>query len=60
MVGRFVTVTFEIVDQRSLNGTYVDGSRVDRGVLRNGDEVRIGKFRVNFFASPQDLPATGA
>ncbi|WP_261166364.1 FHA domain-containing protein [Microbacterium sp. Marseille-Q6965] len=51
---------FEIVDQRSLNGTYVDGTRVDRGLLRNGDEVRIGKFRVNFFTSPQDLPAAGA
>ena len=51
---------FEIVDQRSLNGTYVDGTRVDRGVLRNGAEVRIGKFRVNFFSSPLDLPAAGA
>ncbi|MGI6878457.1 FHA domain-containing protein [Microbacterium sp. gxy059] len=48
--------TFEIVDQRSLNGTYVNGERVDRATLRNGDEVRIGKFRLNFFSSPRDLP----
>ncbi|WP_232531951.1 FHA domain-containing protein [Microbacterium halophytorum] len=51
--------TFEIVDQRSLNGTYLDGDRVDRGALHNGAEVRIGKFRVNFFRSPHDLSAQG-
>lgn len=49
---------FEIVDQRSLNGTYVDGERVDRAVLSNGAEVRIGKFRLTFFVSPADLPGT--
>jgi len=48
---------FDLVDQRSLNGTYVDGERVDRALLRNGDEVRIGKFRLNFFSSPRDLRA---
>lgn len=47
---------FELVDQRSLNGTYVDGERADRAVLRNGSEVRVGKFRLNFFVSPADLP----
>lgn len=47
---------FEIVDQRSLNGTYVNGERVDRIALVNGAEVRIGKFRLNFFVSPADLP----
>lgn len=52
--------SFELVDQRSLNGTYVNGERVDRAVLRNGAEVRVGKFRLNFFVSPADLsPATG-
>ncbi|WP_110589447.1 FHA domain-containing protein [Microbacterium suaedae] len=52
--------SFELVDQRSLNGTYVSGERVDRAQLRNGDEVRIGKFRLNFFSSPRDLPAAGS
>ncbi len=46
---------FELVDQRSLNGTYVNGERVDRATLTNGAEVRIGKFRLNFFVSPADL-----
>ena len=47
---------FEMVDQRSLNGTYVNGERVDRATLSNGAEVRVGKFRLNFFVSPADLP----
>jgi hypothetical protein len=47
---------FEIIDQRSLNGTYVNGERVDRSTLGNGSEVRIGKFRLNFFSSPADAP----
>ncbi|WP_029150790.1 FHA domain-containing protein [Microbacterium indicum] len=51
---------FELVDQRSLNGTYVGGERVDRAALRNGDEVRVGKFRLTFFSSPRDLPGAAA
>lgn len=50
-----VAGAFEIVDQRSLNGIYVNGERVDRATLDNGAEVRIGKFRLNFFVSPADL-----
>jgi hypothetical protein len=52
--------TFEIIDQRSLNGTYVNGERVDRSALANGYELRVGKFRLNFFASPLDLAAANA
>lgn len=48
---------FEIIDQRSLNGTYVNGERVDRSPLANGYELRVGKFRLNFFASTADLAA---
>ena len=48
---------FEIIDQRSLNGTYVNGERADRFALTNGAEIRIGKFRLNFFASPADATA---
>lgn len=49
--------TFELVDQRSLNGTYVNGERVDRAALSDGAELRIGKFRLNFFVSPLDRGA---
>ena len=45
---------FELIDQRSLNGTYVNGERVDRAVLTDGAELRVGKFRLNFFVSPAD------
>lgn len=48
---------FEVIDQRSLNGTYVNGERVDRSALANGYELRIGKFRLNFFTSPADAAA---
>lgn len=52
--------TFEIIDQRSLNGTYVNGERVDRSALEDGSELRVGKFRLNFFASPRDRLAANA
>ncbi len=45
---------FDVVDQRSLNGTYVNGERVDRSALVDGSELRIGKFRLNFFVAPSD------
>jgi hypothetical protein len=45
---------FELIDQRSLNGTYVNGERVDRATLTDGAEVRVGKFRLNFFVAPAE------
>ncbi len=45
------TSTFRVHDVGSLNGTYLNGDRVDDVELQNGDEVRIGKFRLIFFAS---------
>lgn len=38
-----------VVDNRSLNGTYVNRSRIDRHVLSHGDEVQIGKYRFVFY-----------
>ena len=32
----------EAVDLESTNGTYVNGQRVDRAVLREGDKLRVG------------------
>ncbi|MCW2756124.1 MAG: Forkhead-associated protein [Marmoricola sp.] len=43
--------TFRVHDVGSLNGTYVNRDRIDDALLQNGDEVRIGKFRLVFFAS---------
>ncbi|BAR06772.1 putative oxoglutarate dehydrogenase inhibitor [Scardovia inopinata] len=46
---RRVDGRYHIVDQGSLNGTYVNRERVDDTVLRNGDEIMIGKYRFVFF-----------
>lgn len=43
--------TYSVHDVGSLNGTYVNRDRIDDALLQNGDEVRIGKYRLVFFAS---------
>ena len=44
--------SFVVRDIGSLNGTYVNRSRIDQSVLRAGDEVQIGKYRMTFHPSP--------
>ncbi len=39
---------FRIRDLGSLNGTYVNRSRIDDTALVSGDEVQIGKYRLQF------------
>jgi len=43
---------FEVVDTGSLNGTYVNHDRIDNVLLKNGNEVQIGKFRLTYYLSP--------
>ncbi|MDR3106832.1 MAG: FHA domain-containing protein [Bifidobacteriaceae bacterium] len=43
---------FAVRDLGSLNGTYVNRERVDEVLLRPGDEVQIGKYRLTFHPSP--------
>jgi pSer/pThr/pTyr-binding forkhead associated (FHA) protein len=50
---------FSIRDLDSLNGTYLDGSRTAGGLLQDGSEIQIGKYRMTFYPSRHDLP-TGA
>ena len=40
--------TFVLIDLDSANGTFVNGQRIQRHVLRSGDEVRIGDTRLRF------------
>lgn len=47
---RRVGEKYEVADLGSLNGTYVNRSRVDSSVLSSGDELQIGKFRLLFLA----------
>lgn len=48
---------FVVRDVGSLNGTYVQRDRIDEAVLRPGDEVQIGKYRLVFYPSPRGLGA---
>jgi len=45
---------FEVVDLGSMNGTYVDGERVDRQRLVSGLEVMVGKFHLTFYSSSRN------
>jgi len=36
-------------DLNSLNGTYVNGARVDEMALRSADEIQIGKYKLVFW-----------
>ena len=42
-VGHYV-----LEDAGSLNGTYLDGERVERATLREGAQIQVGKFRLVF------------
>jgi pSer/pThr/pTyr-binding forkhead associated (FHA) protein len=42
---------FLVRDVGSLNGTYVDRDRIEEAVLKDGDEVQIGKYRLVFHPS---------
>jgi pSer/pThr/pTyr-binding forkhead associated (FHA) protein len=42
---------WQLEDQGSLNGTFVNRDRVDRAVLTDGDEIQIGKYRFTYLQS---------
>jgi hypothetical protein len=37
-----------VLDDRSLNGVFVNGDRVEWGVLRDGDEILVGRHSLRF------------
>jgi pSer/pThr/pTyr-binding forkhead associated (FHA) protein len=39
-----------LLDDRSLNGVFVNGARVDGKALRDGDEIIIGRYRLSFLS----------
>ena len=41
---------YEVVDAGSLNGTYVNQARVEQELLRDGDELQVGKFKLVYVA----------
>ena len=42
---------FTVHDSGSLNGTYVNGQRVDRHELSTGDEVQVGRIKLVAFVA---------
>jgi len=47
--------SFLLSDIGSLNGTYINGDRIDEIKLNSGVQVQIGKFRLNFYQSVPSL-----
>ena len=39
---------YEVIDLKSSNGTFVNGQRVDRAMLKPGDKVRFGQLDARF------------
>jgi pSer/pThr/pTyr-binding forkhead associated (FHA) protein len=37
-----------ILDDRSSNGTFLNGARVDQATLRNGDEIAVGRVLLRY------------
>ncbi|HEX5308833.1 MAG TPA: FHA domain-containing protein [Solirubrobacteraceae bacterium] len=46
-----------VLDDRSLNGVFVNGERVEWRALSDGDEIIVGRYRLVFATVPLD-PAT--
>ncbi len=44
-----------LLDDRSLNGVFVNGARVDGKALQDGDEIIVGRYRLAFVSVPADL-----
>lgn len=42
---------FVLIDNSSLNGTYLNNISVDKNVLKSGDEIQIGKFHFVFIGN---------
>jgi pSer/pThr/pTyr-binding forkhead associated (FHA) protein len=51
-----------LLDDRSLNGVFVNGARVDGRVLKDGDEIIVGRYRLGFIsvAGPEGAVPAGA
>jgi hypothetical protein len=44
-----------VLDDRSLNGVFVNGSRIEWKVLEDGDEILVGRYRLRFLSIPAQL-----
>jgi pSer/pThr/pTyr-binding forkhead associated (FHA) protein len=49
-----------LLDDRSLNGVFVNEARVESKVLEDGDEIVIGRYRVTMISVPAERPHVSA
>jgi pSer/pThr/pTyr-binding forkhead associated (FHA) protein/DNA-directed RNA polymerase subunit RPC12/RpoP len=47
-----------VLDDRSLNGVFVNGKRVESSLLTEGDEIVVGRHRLHFIAVSSTAAAT--
>lgn len=49
-----------VLDDRSLNGVFVNGKRVEWQTLEDGDEIVVGRYRVHYLAlAPDQVKSNG-
>lgn len=49
----------KLVDDNSLNGIFVDGTRIDRYKLADGDVFLVGRYRMTFVSITADVVSEG-
>jgi pSer/pThr/pTyr-binding forkhead associated (FHA) protein len=55
-----------VLDDRSLNGVFVNGARIEGKVLQDGDEIIVGRHRLSFLdvapdpGAESELPGSGS
>ena len=47
-----------VLDDRSLNGVFVNGERVEWRVLTDGDEIVVGRYRLHFLEAAPEISAS--
>ena len=47
-----------VLDDRSLNGVFVNGARVEWSALGDGDEIIVGRYHLHFIDSQAELDGT--
>ena len=48
-----------VLDDRSLNGVFVNGERVEWRELHDGDEIVVGRYRLTFLEVAADVESVG-
>jgi hypothetical protein len=49
-----------VLDDRSLNGVFVNGERIEGRLLADGDEIIVGRYRLSFLVVTPEHPARAA